>query len=142
MAIEAMQGQGIKGRAIKCGRPNNAPSALPYMEPLRAQAKANNRIFVANINPSLGQDDIKGVFEVFGEISMMVMPTMGGVRSSAEPWVVLALRVPRTSRLLLPPVDRHLLIALAALPYHPPQPQPQPQPTAHLPPHPAANAAP
>lgn len=40
---------------------------------------------MANIHPSLGQDDIRGVFEVFGEITLMVMPTLAIVSCPSPP---------------------------------------------------------
>ncbi|XP_052101830.1 poly(U)-binding-splicing factor PUF60-like isoform X1 [Mytilus californianus] len=68
LSLEQMNGVMIGGRNIKVGRPSNMPQAQPIIEQLAEEAKNYNRIYIASIHQDLTEDDIKSVFEAFGNI--------------------------------------------------------------------------
>ena len=75
LAIEWMNDYGFEGAPVRCSRPANvADTAMSYLAPLRAQAKAKNRIFVSSLNSRLQEEEIRDVFAVFGPIMDMTMP--------------------------------------------------------------------
>lgn len=69
LALEQMNGVIISGRNIKVGRPSNMPQAQQVIDDITLEAKNYNRIYVASIHQDLTQDDIKSVFEAFGNIT-------------------------------------------------------------------------
>ncbi|KAF6199633.1 hypothetical protein GE061_005931 [Apolygus lucorum] len=68
LALEQMNGVMLGGRNIKVGRPSNMPQAQSVIDEITEEAKQYNRIYVASIHPDLTEDDIKSVFEAFGNI--------------------------------------------------------------------------
>ncbi|CAB0005642.1 unnamed protein product [Nesidiocoris tenuis] len=68
LALEQMNGVMLGGRNIKVGRPSNMPQAQSVIDEITEEAKHYNRIYVASIHPDLTEDDIKSVFEAFGNI--------------------------------------------------------------------------
>eukprot|EP00051_Salpingoeca_urceolata_P014019 m.177674 g.177674 ORF g.177674 m.177674 type:complete len:529 (+) comp17969_c0_seq3:2148-3734(+) len=68
LAVESMVNASVAGRAIKVGRPNNAPQAGPMMEKITAEARKENQIYVGSIHPELSEEDIQSVFEPFGNV--------------------------------------------------------------------------
>ncbi|OTF72984.1 poly(U)-binding-splicing factor PUF60-like protein, partial [Euroglyphus maynei] len=69
LALEQMNGFMMGGRNIKVGRPSNMPQAAQIIEQIQTEAKSFNRIYVASIHPELTEQDIKSVFEAFGQIN-------------------------------------------------------------------------
>lgn len=79
LSLEQMNGVIISGRNIKVGRPSNMPQAQAVIDDITLEAKNYNRIYVASIHQDLTQDDIKSVFEAFGniktcELAMSMIP--------------------------------------------------------------------
>ncbi|KAK9509088.1 hypothetical protein O3M35_006480 [Rhynocoris fuscipes] len=69
LALEQMNGVMLGGRNIKVvGRPSNMPQAQSVIDEITEEAKQYNRIYVASIHPDLTEEDIKSVFEAFGNI--------------------------------------------------------------------------
>ena len=68
LALEQMNGVIISGRNIKVGRPSNMPQAQAVIDEIQIEAKNFNRIYVASIHQDLTEEDIKSVFEAFGQI--------------------------------------------------------------------------
>ncbi len=68
LALEQMNGVIIGGRNIKVGRPSNMPQAQTVIDEVLVEATKYNRVYVASIHADLTQDDIKSVFEAFGQI--------------------------------------------------------------------------
>lgn len=70
LALEQMNGVIISGRNIKVGRPSNMPQAQAVIDEIQLEAKNFNRIYVASIHQDLTEEDIKSVFEAFGQIKV------------------------------------------------------------------------
>jgi len=70
LALEQMNGVIISGRNIKVGRPSNMPQAQAVIDEIQIEAKNFNRIYVASIHQDLTEEDIKSVFEAFGQIKV------------------------------------------------------------------------
>lgn len=68
LALEQMNGAMMGGRNIKVGRPSNMPQAQQVIDEIQEEAKSFNRIYIASIHPDLSEEDIKSVFEAFGDI--------------------------------------------------------------------------
>eukprot|EP00092_Neocalanus_flemingeri_P033205 GFUD01036111.1.p1 GENE.GFUD01036111.1~~GFUD01036111.1.p1 ORF type:complete len:442 (+),score=139.91 GFUD01036111.1:48-1373(+) len=68
LALEQMNGTFISGRNIKVGRPSNMPQAQTIIEEIQRDALNYNRVYVGGIHKDLSTDDIKSVFEAFGQI--------------------------------------------------------------------------
>ncbi len=68
ISLEQMNGVVISGRNIKVGRPSNMPQAQTVIEEIMQEATKYDRIYVGSIHQDLTQDDIKSVFEAFGQI--------------------------------------------------------------------------
>lgn len=45
------------------------PQAQPIIEMVMQEAKAFNRVYVASVHPDLTEQDLRSVFEAFGEIT-------------------------------------------------------------------------
>jgi len=77
LALEQMNGTFISGRNIKVGRPSNMPQAQTIIEEIQRDALNYNRVYVGGIHKDLSTDDIKSVFEAFGQIkSCELAPTL------------------------------------------------------------------
>lgn len=63
-----MNGAVLGGRNIKVGRPSNMPQAQQVIDEIQEEAKSYNRIYISSIHPELTEEDIKSVFEAFGDI--------------------------------------------------------------------------
>ncbi|KFD52965.1 hypothetical protein M514_06081 [Trichuris suis] len=74
LAQEQMNGVLIGGRNIKVGRPSNMPQAQPIIESIMEEAKLHHRIYVSSIHLDLTEQDIKSVFEAFGNIINVDLP--------------------------------------------------------------------
>jgi len=68
LALEQMNGTFISGRNIKVGRPSNMPQAQTIIEEIQRDALNYNRVYVGGIHKDLSTEDIKSVFEAFGQI--------------------------------------------------------------------------
>jgi len=68
LALEQMNNVMMGGRNIKVGRPSNVPQAAPWIEQILEEARAFARIYVSSIHPDLTEQDIKSVFEAFGNV--------------------------------------------------------------------------
>uniref|UniRef100_A0A915CNV9 RRM domain-containing protein n=1 Tax=Ditylenchus dipsaci TaxID=166011 RepID=A0A915CNV9_9BILA len=71
LAQEAMNGKLVGGRNLKVlpvGRPANMPQAQPIIEMVMQEAKDYNRVYVSSVHPDLSEQDLRSVFEAFGEI--------------------------------------------------------------------------
>jgi len=68
LALEQMNGTFISGRNIKVGRPSNMPQAQTIIEEIQRDALNYNRVYIGGIHKDLSTDDIKSVFEAFGQI--------------------------------------------------------------------------
>lgn len=44
------------------------PQAQPIIEMVMQEAKQYNRVYVASVHPDLSEQDLKSVFDAFGEI--------------------------------------------------------------------------
>ncbi|TPX76353.1 hypothetical protein CcCBS67573_g02370 [Chytriomyces confervae] len=69
MAIEALNGVEFGGRPIKVSRPKDFAAATFELVP----KPTPERIFVANVNDSITEDMIKGIFEAFGVIKAVAL---------------------------------------------------------------------
>ncbi|KAI9321826.1 hypothetical protein BX666DRAFT_2023914 [Dichotomocladium elegans] len=69
MAVDTMHGVDLGGRQLKVGRPNNyaAAAAVPVPTPPRS------RIYVANVNDLITEENIRNIFEAFGPIKHCIM---------------------------------------------------------------------
>lgn len=74
LALEQMNGVIICGRNIKVGRPSNMPQAQAIIVDINEEAKRYNRIYIASIHSDLTKDDIRSVFEAFGQITACDLP--------------------------------------------------------------------
>uniref|UniRef100_A0A5S6QKN1 RRM domain-containing protein n=1 Tax=Trichuris muris TaxID=70415 RepID=A0A5S6QKN1_TRIMR len=74
LAQEQMNGVLIGGRNIKVGRPSNMPQAQPIIESIMEEAKLHHRVYVSSIHIDLTEQDIKSVFEAFGNIINVDLP--------------------------------------------------------------------
>jgi len=68
LALEQMNGILVCGRNIKVGLPSQIPQAQQFIDEIKREAKAFNRIYVASIHKDLSDDDIRSVFSAFGAI--------------------------------------------------------------------------
>nr|XP_039262550.1 poly(U)-binding-splicing factor PUF60-like [Styela clava] len=69
LATEQMSSFQMAGRNIKVGRPSNIGQAAPIINELAELAKKYNRLYIASIHPDLNEDDIRSVFQAFGNIT-------------------------------------------------------------------------
>ncbi|KAJ3226784.1 Poly(U)-binding-splicing factor puf60 [Chytriomyces hyalinus] len=69
MAIEALNGVEFGGRPIKVSRPKDFAAATFELVP----KPTPERIFVANVNDSITEEMIKGIFEAFGVIKAVAL---------------------------------------------------------------------
>ncbi|KJH53759.1 poly-U binding splicing factor, half-pint family [Dictyocaulus viviparus] len=63
----------IRQPLFKChfqqvGRPSNMPQAQPIIEMVQQDAKKYHRVYVSSVHPDLSENDLKSVFEAFGEV--------------------------------------------------------------------------
>lgn len=91
LAQEAMNGKLVGGRNLKVlpvdaryvhdhltrnffqvGRPANMPQAQPIIEMVMQEAKDYNRVYVASVHPDLSEQDLRSVFEAFGDFHDLV----------------------------------------------------------------------
>ncbi|XP_072032179.1 poly(U)-binding-splicing factor PUF60-like isoform X2 [Amphiura filiformis] len=75
LALDQMNGVMIGGRNIKVGRPSNMPQAQPVVDQIMEESKGYPRIYIASIHSDLSAEDIKSVFEAFGNIKSCMLPT-------------------------------------------------------------------
>uniref|UniRef100_A0A915CNS1 RRM domain-containing protein n=1 Tax=Ditylenchus dipsaci TaxID=166011 RepID=A0A915CNS1_9BILA len=71
LAQEAMNGKFVGGRNLKVlpvGRPANMPQAQPIIDMVMQDAKEYNRVYVASVHPDVSEQDLKSIFEAFGEV--------------------------------------------------------------------------
>ncbi|PVU89513.1 hypothetical protein BB561_005311 [Smittium simulii] len=87
LALESMDGATLGGRQLKVGRPNNYAEALAsIIVPPPAE-----RIFVANINEAVSEDDLKTIFSPFGAIQKCVLaPNMQNRRHKGYGFIEFA----------------------------------------------------
>ncbi|KAJ1721542.1 hypothetical protein LPJ53_003945 [Coemansia erecta] len=69
LALEAMNGTVLGGRALKIGRPNNYETSVAQGFP----QPPKERIYVANVNQAISEDVLKEIFEPFGAVSACVL---------------------------------------------------------------------
>ena len=74
LALEQMNNAMLGGRTIKVGRPSNMPQAMPIIEQIIEESKNYSRIFVSSLHPALNENDVRSVFESFGNIVNINMP--------------------------------------------------------------------
>lgn len=68
LALDQMNNVLLGGRNIKVGRPSNMPQVMPIVEEIMKESLNYNRIFVASIHADITENDLKSVFEAFGDI--------------------------------------------------------------------------
>lgn len=68
MALDNMQNITIGGRAVKVGRLSNIGQAQHFIQQFAAEAAKYNRVYIANIHQNIQDEDIRQVFESFGEV--------------------------------------------------------------------------
>ncbi|OAF71838.1 Poly(U)-binding-splicing factor PUF60-B [Intoshia linei] len=73
LALDQMNGILMGGRNIKVGRPSNMPQASDIIEHMRLIAREYPRIYVSGIHQNVSENDIKSIFEAFGEITDISM---------------------------------------------------------------------
>ena len=64
----------LGGRTIKVGRPSNMPQAMPIIEQIIEESKNYSRIYVSSLHAALNENDVRSVFESFGNIVTINMP--------------------------------------------------------------------
>ncbi|KAJ2783202.1 hypothetical protein GGI15_002666 [Coemansia interrupta] len=69
LALEAMNGTVLGGRALKIGRPNNYETSVAQGFP----QPPKERIYVANVNRAISEDVLKEIFEPFGAVGACVL---------------------------------------------------------------------
>lgn len=72
LAQEYMNGKMMGGRSIKVSpvtRPQNMPQAQSIIDMIVSEARKFNRVYVASVHPDLLEQDLRSVFEAFGEIT-------------------------------------------------------------------------
>ncbi|XP_075256907.1 poly(U)-binding-splicing factor PUF60-like isoform X2 [Convolutriloba macropyga] len=74
LALEQMNNAILGGRTIKVGRPSNMPQAMPIIEQIIEESKNYSRIFVSSLHAALNENDVRSVFESFGNIVSINMP--------------------------------------------------------------------
>ena len=75
-----MNGKLMGGRNLKVGRPSNMPQAQPIIEMVTQEAKSYSRVYVASVHPDLSEQDLRSVFEAFGEITKVQLAKQSGGR--------------------------------------------------------------
>jgi len=79
LALEQMNGTLVSGRNIKVGRPSNMPQAQSIIEDIEREAKDYFRLYIGGIHKDLAKEDIKSVFEAFGNVkSCELVPSVDG----------------------------------------------------------------
>merc|ERR1711937_724020 len=68
MALDNMQSITIGGRAVKVGRLSNIGQAQHFIQQFAAEASKYNRVYISNIHSNIQDDDIRAVFESFGDV--------------------------------------------------------------------------
>ncbi|KAF7634397.1 RNP (RRM RNA binding domain) containing [Meloidogyne graminicola] len=71
LAQEQMNGKMMGGRSIKVSpvtRPQNMPQAQSIIDTIVGEARKFNRVYVASVHQDLLEQDLRSVFEAFGEI--------------------------------------------------------------------------
>merc|ERR1711953_350032 len=68
MALEHMQSITIGGRAVKVGRLSNIDQAQHFIQQFAQEASKYNRVYISNIHSNIQDDDIRAVFESFGDV--------------------------------------------------------------------------
>ena len=58
----------IGGRAVKVGRLSNIGQAQHFIQQFAQEAAKYNRVYISNIHSNIQDDDIRAVFESFGEV--------------------------------------------------------------------------
>jgi len=74
LALEQMNNAMLGGRTIKVGRPSNMPQAMPIIEQIIEESKNYSRIYVSSLHAALNENDVRSVFESFGNIVFINMP--------------------------------------------------------------------
>lgn len=72
LAQDYMNTKMIGGRSIKVSpvtRPQNMPQAQSIIDMIVGEARKFNRVYVASVHPDLLEQDLRSVFEAFGEIA-------------------------------------------------------------------------
>jgi len=77
LSLEQMNGVLVSGRNIKVGRPSNMPQAQAIIDEIMREAENLNRIYVASIHPDLTEDDVRSVFEAFGDVVICQLSQTG-----------------------------------------------------------------
>ena len=70
LAVDTLNGADFGGRPLKVGRPNNYATAASSAEIPTPPA---SRIYVANINELITEDNIQNIFEAFGQIKKCIL---------------------------------------------------------------------
>uniref|UniRef100_A0A914KJT8 RRM domain-containing protein n=1 Tax=Meloidogyne incognita TaxID=6306 RepID=A0A914KJT8_MELIC len=76
LAQEQMNGKMMGGRSIKVSpvtRPTNMPQAQSIIDMIVSEARKFNRVYVSSIHPELLEEDLRSVFEAFGEIQKCLL---------------------------------------------------------------------
>nr|CAD2134839.1 unnamed protein product [Meloidogyne enterolobii] len=76
LAQEQMNGKMMGGRSIKVSpvtRPTNMPQAQSIIDMIVSEARKFNRVYVSSIHPELLEEDLRSVFEAFGEIQKCML---------------------------------------------------------------------
>lgn len=68
LALDQMNAIMLGGRNIKVGRPSNMPQAAPIIEQIQVEARQYNRVYLSSVHPELSEEDIKSVFDAFGNV--------------------------------------------------------------------------
>jgi len=69
LAQECMNGRLIGGRNLKVGKVQTVPQAQPIIDMVMCEARSCHRIYVASVHPELTEQDLRSVFEAFGQIT-------------------------------------------------------------------------
>ncbi|KAJ1849798.1 hypothetical protein LPJ73_003659 [Coemansia sp. RSA 2703] len=69
LALEALNGTVLGGRALKIGRPNNYEASVAQGFP----QPPKERIYVANVNRAIAENVLKEIFEPFGTVNACVL---------------------------------------------------------------------
>ncbi|KAI9258882.1 hypothetical protein BDA99DRAFT_514433 [Phascolomyces articulosus] len=70
LAVETLNGADFGGRPLKVGRPNNYATAASSAE---IPIPPKSRIYIANINEMITEDNIQNIFEAFGQIKKCIL---------------------------------------------------------------------
>ncbi|KAI7857719.1 hypothetical protein BDC45DRAFT_500505 [Circinella umbellata] len=70
LAVDTLNGADFGGRPLKVGRPNNYATAASSAE---IPPPPTSRIYIANVNEMITEDNIQNIFEAFGQIKKCIL---------------------------------------------------------------------